>query len=170
MDNKVVIEGEAPETDSDEDIPLDSDVTPTRMNRSVHGAIIAGEASESEDEHGSSVSSAVSALTHPHIRSSTVKTVHPENEEKFNTLLHKKLKECNRSLHNNLQIFTHNVINEAARDLTSTDQQLLKSQVTLQAAVTSLRSLNHNASALKEKLDIVISSQFFPNVRLSHNK
>lgn len=27
MDNKVIIEGEAPETDSDEDIPLDNVIT-----------------------------------------------------------------------------------------------------------------------------------------------
>lgn len=72
--------------------------------------------------------------------------------------------ERNRSLHNNLQIFTHNVINEAAKDLTSIDQQLLKSQVTLQAAITALRSLNQSASTLKDKQDIIISSNFFPNI------
>lgn len=167
MDKNIIIDGEASETDSDEDVRLNSGSTPSAMTRSVQGAIIAGEASESDDEHGSSVSSAVSALHQTNLKPVTNINRNEQNDEKFSSLLHKKLKERNRSLHNNLQIFTHNVINEAAKDLTSIDQQLLKSQVTLQAAITSLRALNQTAFVLKEKQDIAVSSKFFPNVRLA---
>ena len=63
--------------------------------------------------------------------------------------------------------FCQNVIGEAGKNLTSIDQQLIKSQLTLQNAVTSLKSLGANSLAIKNKLQSLLSSQFIPNIKIN---
>lgn len=158
INSSVIISGEASETDSDED---NCKVTDKTMTTSIQAAIVTGEDSESDDENQGSISSAVSVLTQ-----STQEAIKSDREHhKNDSLLHKKLRECNDQLCINLNMFSQSVISQAGKSLTAIDQELLKSQNTLQTAVTSLRSLHLNSVMIKEKLQTVLTSKFLSNIK-----
>jgi hypothetical protein len=77
------------------------------------------------------------------------------------------LGECNGKLHQDVQSFCQNIVGEAGKNLASIDQQLIKSQLTLQNAVTSLKSLSANSLAIKNKLQSLLSAQFIPNIKVT---
>ncbi|KAK5649697.1 hypothetical protein RI129_000726 [Pyrocoelia pectoralis] len=155
INSSVIISGEASETDSDED---NCKVPDKIMTTSIQAAIVTGEDSESDDENQGSISSAVSVLTQETVKSD-------REHHKNDSLLHKKLRECNDQLCIDLNMFSQNVISQAGKNLTAIDQELLKSQNTLQTAVTSLRSLHLNSVMIKEKLQTVLSSKFLSNIK-----
>ena len=74
------------------------------------------------------------------------------------------LGESNLAWHNNLQSFVQSTIDEAGKKFNSIEQQLLKSQVTLQGAITSLKTLSVNSLTLKNKLYSLLSAKFLANV------
>ncbi|XP_060523628.1 uncharacterized protein LOC132700377 [Cylas formicarius] len=153
MDKSLVITGEASETESEEEaeeIEID-------LAHSIQGAVISGEDSESENETNASVDSAISALDQFQCQ-----------EEKFekDSLLHQKLRETNNQLYNNIENFTQNLVTDTHKSLGAIDQQLMKSQVVLQGAVSSLKTLSINSLAIKNKLHSVLSSNFLPNVQV----
>ncbi|XP_074041028.1 biogenesis of lysosome-related organelles complex 1, subunit 3 isoform X2 [Leptinotarsa decemlineata] len=119
MDKPVIISGEASETDSEEDFnpKMVHDVT-----KSVQGAIITGEDSESENG------------------------------------------KQNSQLHNDIENLCQSTVNKARKNLNDIDQQLLRSQFTVQNAVTSLKSLSVNSLTLKSKLHSLLSANFLSNV------
>ncbi|XP_063912176.1 biogenesis of lysosome-related organelles complex 1 subunit 3 [Zophobas morio] len=156
MNKPTIISGEASETDSEDDTPRKE---PLKITAPIQGAAITGEDSESENENDASICSAVSALHEASSRK--------ENCDKSDSLLHQKLRECNGKLHQDVEGFCQNVIGEAGKNLTSIDQQLIKSQLTLQNAVTSLKSLGANSLAIKNKLQSLLSSQFIPNIKIN---
>lgn len=82
-------------------------------------------------------------------------------------LINTFLEEYNARLHNNLEGLTQNTVNEAGRKLNTIDQQLLRSQLTLQSAVTSLKSLSVNSLTVKSKLHSLLSAKFLPNVKVN---
>lgn len=77
------------------------------------------------------------------------------------------LGEYNARLHNDLENLTQNTVNEAGKKLNTIDQQLLRSQLTLQSAVTSLKSLSVNSLTVKSKLHSLLSAKFLPNVKIN---
>ncbi|KAK4882371.1 hypothetical protein RN001_005690 [Aquatica leii] len=158
INSSVIISGEASETDSDEDNNHNVNDMPT----SIQAAIITGEDSESDDENQGSISSAVSVLTQT--KSEEAKKEVSESDMN-KSLLHKKLKECNNQMYTDLESFCQNMINQAGKNLSTIDQQLMKSQNTLQTAVTSLRSLHINSAAIKDRLQNIISSKFLTNIK-----
>ncbi|KAJ8922079.1 hypothetical protein NQ315_008720 [Exocentrus adspersus] len=161
MNKPTVISGEASETDSEDE---SNTTIPKSMFQSVQGAVVTGEDSESETGketiylHDGSIASAVSALN----QSNDSKV----NDNKYDSLLHQKLKEYNTRLYNDLEGLAQNTINEAGKQLNSIDQQLLRSQLTLQSAVTSLKSLSINSLTMKSKLHSMLSAKFLPNVKV----
>lgn len=160
MKKSIIVSGEASETESEPDIP----VSPTKS--AVHGEVIKGEDSESEEEQGS-VSSAISALEptnsnpNPLLKASNSF----EYDSKYDTLLHRKLLECNKYLHDQVNHYTETNINEAAKSLSDVEQQLLQSQLTLEGAITSLRSLNVNSIAIRNKLKDVLEGDFLNTIK-----
>ncbi|XP_044257770.1 biogenesis of lysosome-related organelles complex 1 subunit 3 [Tribolium madens] len=158
MNKPVIISGEASETDSEDEAPKKE---PLIVTAPIQGAVITGEDSESENENDASICSAVSALNEV---SSPIKK---ENCDKYDSLLHQKLRECNGKLHHDIECFCQNVIGENGKNLISIDQQLIKSQLTLQNAVTSLKSLGANSLSIKNKLHSLLSAQFIPNIKVS---
>ncbi|XP_018570246.1 biogenesis of lysosome-related organelles complex 1 subunit 3 [Anoplophora glabripennis] len=159
MSKPVVISGEASETDSEDE--LNTKTLKNVMMQSVQGAMITGEDSESEYENDASIASAVSALNQSNFENKN------HEESKYDSLFHQKLKEYNARFHNNLEGFTQNTVNEAGRKLNTIDQQLLRSQLTLQNAVTSLKSLSINSLTVKSKLHSLLSAKFLPNVKVN---
>ncbi|KAF2902865.1 hypothetical protein ILUMI_03323 [Ignelater luminosus] len=161
INSSVIISGEASETDSDDEIS--PRFSRNAMNTSIQGEIITGEDSESDDENAGSISSAASALTQPERDMDKTEALPEINRNE--SLLHRKLKECNHHLYSDLEMFCQTIISQAGKNLSTIDQQLLKSQITLQTAVPSLRSLNINSALLKERLQSILSSKFISNIK-----
>lgn len=69
-------------------------------------------------------------------------------------------------MHQDIDGYIQNIIGEAEKNLNLIDQQLIKSQVTIQSAVTSLKSITLNSLAIKNKLQNLLSAQFIPNINI----
>ncbi|RZC41790.1 biogenesis of lysosome-related organelles complex 1 subunit 3 [Asbolus verrucosus] len=160
MNKPIIISGEASETESEDEAPKNA---PLALTSSIQGAVVTGEDSESENENDASICSAVSALNETHSVDNAFKRDHCD---KYDSLLHQKLRECNGKLHHDIECFCQNIVGEAGKSLTSIDQHLIKSQLTLQNAVTSLKSLSANSLAIKNKLQSLLSAQFIPNIKV----
>ncbi|XP_017774504.1 PREDICTED: uncharacterized protein LOC108561045 isoform X3 [Nicrophorus vespilloides] len=70
----------------------------------------------------------------------------------------------NKQLYRDLDGFTTETITKARDVLNTAEQELIKSQITLQGALTALRGLNHNSAAIKNKLRDILSSNFISNI------
>ncbi|KAF4519473.1 hypothetical protein B566_EDAN010082 [Ephemera danica] len=196
--NNNAIPGEASESDSEEEIntvleetsnksiPVSSVSTPLSPQGS-QGRIVAGEAPESDEEigDGSSVSSAASVSSIASLtsglrsRASSALSTNkkpppvkhkPNDEIKFKTLLHKKLRERNISLWRNVTELVHLTASQASRDLNNADQQLLKSQGILQETAAQLRIIGGHVELLREKLDLLTATQFLPQITLPQDE
>ncbi|CAG2061472.1 unnamed protein product [Timema podura] len=86
-------------------------------------------------------------------------------DSKHNTLLHRKLRERNISLHKNLLEFVHLSVSGPVRDLNTANHQLLQSQVTLQEAATTLHTLHKSLTLLSSRLSDITSSAFLSNIK-----
>ncbi|KAF5295310.1 hypothetical protein FQA39_LY13175 [Lamprigera yunnana] len=120
------------------------------------------EVSDGPRDNEGSVSSAVSVLTQETKEAAKKETPEPNTHK---SLLHRKLRECNNQMYTDMESFCHNIISQAEKNLTTIDQQLLKSQNTLQTAVTSLRSLHVNSSMIRDRLQNILSSKFLTNIK-----
>ncbi|XP_048526596.1 uncharacterized protein LOC125505862 [Dendroctonus ponderosae] len=156
MSKPFIISGEASETESeDESMPsIHLDLT-----KSIQGAVILGENSESDNDNEGSIASAISAIHFNDCDSSSCID--------HDSLFQQKLCESNTSLYNTLESLFQSTIGEAEKTLGSVEHQLLKSQITLQGAVTSLKTLSVNSLTLKNKFHSLLSSNFLPNINCS---
>lgn len=77
------------------------------------------------------------------------------------------LGESNTALYNTLEALFQSTLGEAEKNLSSVERQLLKSQITLQGAVTSLKTLSVNSLTLKNKFHSLLSSKFLSNINSS---
>lgn len=164
MQKSVIVSGEASETDSDNEAPSS---IPSPAKSAIHGEVIKGEDSESEEEQAS-VTSAFAALGPIISTPISARKIEPnyyENDSKYDTLLHKKLFECNRYLHEQISQFSQYNMTDAAKSLTDVEQQLLQSQLTLEGAITSLRCLNVNSIAIRNKLKHVLEGDFLNTIK-----
>ncbi|XP_078052019.1 uncharacterized protein LOC144478161 [Augochlora pura] len=133
MDVKaVVVSGEAPESDDDSaNVATGIEFFPTR-NLNYYGATVYGEAGESDDD-GISLSSisgavdAIACLPYTDIKIPKLK----KYSIRYNSLLHKKLYECNKTLDTDLVDMMEGTIDAAAQGLTCVELQLLTSSITL---------------------------------------
>lgn len=158
MENPLIISGEASETDSEDESapPLQLD-----MSKSIQGAVVLGEDSESDtDNDNASIASAVSALQLLDSDTSNANIDH-------DSLFQQRLRDLNTTLHNNIESLIQTTADEAERNVSNLEHQLLKSQITLQGAVSSLKSLSINSLTLKNKLHSMLSSKFLPNISCS---
>ncbi|XP_063225248.1 uncharacterized protein LOC134532603 isoform X2 [Bacillus rossius redtenbacheri] len=161
--------GEASESDSEEEINA-TETQPVVRSSNPKGVVIAGEAAESDEEFedGGSVSSAASVASVPALTSGSKgvgATKHARGSDVvYNTLLHRKLRERNVSLHRNVRDFVQQTAASAERDLGVANQQLLQSQVTLQEAATTIHALRGSLLQLSAKLHDVASAPFLPNI------
>ncbi|KAF3419964.1 hypothetical protein E2986_02921 [Frieseomelitta varia] len=140
MDLKaVVVSGEASESDDDAASIVTGIGFPFVRATNYCGTIISGEAPESDDDGTSisSVSGAVDAMTCiPEMKI-------PKSKKcsiKYNSLLHKKLHECNETLDKDIIQLIDGTIGNATQELSTVNKQLLRSELILQEAVSQLRS------------------------------
>ncbi|XP_049806636.1 biogenesis of lysosome-related organelles complex 1 subunit 3 isoform X1 [Schistocerca nitens] len=161
-----IVSGEAPESDSGgeefavSDAPFQQAGTSSASN--LQGIIVAGEAPESDEEREepgsvSSISSAASVSSETSLTTNVKKGYKgKKSESKYSSLLHKKLRERNISLYKNISEFAYSTLTSAGRDLNLTNQQLLRSQVQLQEAATSLHILQSHLTQLHTKIAAVL--------------
>ncbi|KAJ6636346.1 Biogenesis of lysosome-related organelles complex 1 subunit 3 [Pseudolycoriella hygida] len=83
------------------------------------------------------------------------------------SLLHKKLCECNLSLWNSLNSFIQSTVSSTSKKLIATDQLLVQSQVTLQTASKTIKKINDTTVELTSKFKSIVNGNFIPPLTLS---
>ncbi|XP_017072215.1 biogenesis of lysosome-related organelles complex 1 subunit 3 [Drosophila eugracilis] len=83
-----------------------------------------------------------------------------------NNLLQRKLIENNISIWRSLTAFTRSFVMNASKQLVTTDQMLIKSQLNLQSAHTSVQQAQKNAQELQSRVAAVMTSSFLPHINI----
>ncbi|CAK9819801.1 hypothetical protein ANTPLA_LOCUS10384 [Anthophora plagiata] len=165
MDLKaVVVSGEAPESDEDNASIVSGMGFPSIRTSNYCGTIISGEAPESDDDGVSlsSVSGAVDAMTcMPEMKIPKSK----KHTIKYNSLLHRKLHESNKTLDKDLTQMLMGAIETGTQKLSAINKDLLKSELTLQEAVCQL---HNNCNRLKDSINVLnrlIDGKFLSSIK-----
>ncbi|KAI1292888.1 hypothetical protein HDE_06771 [Halotydeus destructor] len=146
-------------TDSDEEIDTSSKEPSGRKKATGQSVIVAGEASES-DEDVQDTSNIMSSLSvnseHPAAPSSTPtneRTKEAQVDPKYNTILHRKLREKNEQFRKELISIACNPYNDATREIKTITQQLIRSQKMVQGVSGCLRRVSRDLLSLQQQLE-----------------
>ncbi|XP_022604199.1 biogenesis of lysosome-related organelles complex 1 subunit 3 [Seriola dumerili] len=181
---QIVVQGEASETDSDDEVYITS--LPAPQTASV-GAKVPGEASETdsegEEEEQADRASAVSqegaqilrrdlpplivVRDHPDIQSIVEDRPSPTHRPYGDTLLQQKLRESNSHLYHDVSQTLRQVYGGAAKEVRSATAQLNTSQGAIINASHSIRLILDDLKAVSEKIDIITSCQILPDINMS---
>lgn len=168
MDLKaVVISGEAPESDDDSTNVVTGMGFPFIRTPNYCGTIISGEAPESDDDGTSlsSISGAVDAMAcMPYTEIKIPKS--KKCSMRYNSLLHKKLHDCNETLDKDLMQTTEETICIAVQELSGVNRQLLRSELILQEAVCQLRNACNRTKEASNALHQLIDVNFLNSVKI----
>ncbi|KAM9813086.1 biogenesis of lysosome-related organelles complex 1 subunit 3 [Syngnathus typhle] len=182
----IVVQGEASETDSDDEVYITSLPTP---QTAIVGAKVQGEASETESEDEVETSTRGSALSHesakilkrdlpplivvrdhPNIQSVVEDRPSPTHKPVGDTLLQQKLQESNSRLYSNVGQMLRHVYGNASKEVRSTTAQLNASQSAIINASHSIRLILDDLKAVSEKIDIITSCQILPDIKLNDSE
>ncbi|XP_062616806.1 uncharacterized protein LOC134278510 isoform X2 [Saccostrea cucullata] len=148
---RTIVDGEASESDDDEDSVENEEKKEKKLlsEDQVNAVSISGEASESEDEEipPIKVDTRQSGLQDPPHLTSAPKLY--SSKPKYDSLLHKKLREKNAGLRRHLVDSVHQMYLASAKDLHNTSLQLHKSQALIM-------DVNHNMKLLTNDLFSVV--------------
>uniref|UniRef100_A0A3Q0SGL3 Biogenesis of lysosome-related organelles complex 1 subunit 3 n=1 Tax=Amphilophus citrinellus TaxID=61819 RepID=A0A3Q0SGL3_AMPCI len=176
----IVVQGEASETDSDDEVYITSLSAP--QTASI-GAKVPGEASEtdSEDEPEQAAGSHDSAQIlkrdlpplivvrdHPDMQSILEDRPSPSHRPHGDTLLQQKLQESNSRLYSDVGQTLRQVYVNASREVRSTTSQLNASQSAIINASHSIRLILDDLKAVSEKIDIITSCQILPDININN--
>ncbi|XP_040035513.2 biogenesis of lysosome-related organelles complex 1 subunit 3 [Gasterosteus aculeatus] len=189
---QIVVQGEASETDSDDEVYITS-MSPPQI--APVGAKVPGEASETdseeeEEEEGGQQAVRASSLRqdsahvlrrdlpplivvrdHPDIQSVVEDRPSPTHRPQGDTLLQQKLQESNSRLHSDVGQMVRQVYGTACKEVQSATAQLNTSQSAIINASHSIRLILDDLKAVSEKIDIITSCQILPdiNIKSSNN-
>ncbi|CAD7081525.1 unnamed protein product [Hermetia illucens] len=155
-DSKFVITGEAPESDEES---IDNDKA---NSTSGYGTAVNGEALESDDEV---VSYAAKSRRKPEQSAPELKRS-PQRNHLNNSILQKKLCDSNAKLWKDLNDCLYSTIFAASKELLNADQQLLKSQVTLQSISYNFKIAEASTKQILTKTKDIISGNFIPPINI----
>ncbi|XP_070155927.1 biogenesis of lysosome-related organelles complex 1 subunit 3 [Polyergus mexicanus] len=169
MDLKAtVISGEAPESDDDASsiIATGLGFPSMRAPSTYCGTIISGEAPESDDDLTSlsSISGAMDAMACPPYTDLKI-AKSKRSSIKYNSLLHKKLHECNETLDRDILQMTEGTIANSVQDLSTVNRQLLRSELVLQEAVCQLRNASSRIKDTSHALHQLINDNFLNSIK-----
>jgi len=166
MENKaVIISGEAPESDEESVSVKTGIVFPSILTSNSCGTMIQGEARESDDETISVSSS--NYIMDPTTCSAEIKSHRSERScVKYNSLLHKKLRECNKSLDKNIKELISTTISNGMEEMTEANKQLVKSELVLQETVCKLQSAAIQFEDTLNNLAELLDEGYFKNVKV----
>uniref|UniRef100_A0A8C6S4P8 Biogenesis of lysosome-related organelles complex 1 subunit 3 n=1 Tax=Neogobius melanostomus TaxID=47308 RepID=A0A8C6S4P8_9GOBI len=177
----IVVQGEASETDSDDEVYITS-LPPPQITTS--GAKVAGEASETDSEGEQSQQSAtlspesaqilkrdlpplIVVRDHPDIQSVVEDRPSPTHHHHGDTLLQQKLQESNHRLYSDVGQNLRHVYSNASREIRTATTQLNASQGAIINASHSIRLILDDLKAVSEKIDIITSCQILPDINMS---
>lgn len=186
---QIVVQGEASETDSDDEVYITSMPAP---QPSTSGAKVPGEASETdneaeegEEEEGnksgrtSTLSQPSSEILrrdlpplivvrdHPDIQSIVEDRPSPTHKPRGETLLQQKLQESNSRLYHDVRQTVRQVYSNASKEVQSATAQLNASQTAIINTSHSIRLILEDLKAVSEKIDIITSCQILPDINIS---
>ncbi|XP_074498003.1 biogenesis of lysosome-related organelles complex 1 subunit 3 [Sebastes fasciatus] len=181
---QIVVQGEASETDSDDEVYITS--MPATQTATA-GAKVPGEASETDSEGEEEQTGRVSSLSqesaqilrrdlpplivvrdHPDIQSIVEDRPSPTHRPQGDTLLQQKLQESNSRLFSDVGQTLRQVYGSASREVHSATTQLNTSQSAIINASHSIRLILDDLKAVSEKIDIITSCQILPDININH--
>ncbi|XP_034556741.1 biogenesis of lysosome-related organelles complex 1 subunit 3 [Notolabrus celidotus] len=181
---QIVVQGEASETDSDDEVYITSMAAP---QTATVGAKVPGEASETDSEEEEEQSGRVSALSqesaqilrrdlpplivvrdHPDIQSIVEDRPSPTHRPHGDTLLQQKLQESNSRLYSDVGQTLRHVYGSASREVHNATAQLTTSQSAIINASHSIRLILDDLKAVSEKIDIITSCQILPDININN--
>lgn len=181
---QIVVQGEASETDSDDEVYITS--MPATQTATA-GAKVPGEASETDSEGEEEQTGQVSSLSqesaqilrrdlpplivvrdHPDIQSIVEDRPSPTHRSQGDTLLQQKLQESNSRLFSDVGQTLRQVYGSASREVHSATTQLNASQSAIINASHSIRLILDDLKAVSEKIDIITSCQILPDININH--
>ncbi|KAK3577831.1 hypothetical protein CHS0354_000226 [Potamilus streckersoni] len=170
-----VVQGEAPESDEED---VSSSSLPPVQKSPIHGVVVSGEASESEDEVDANQQRLPPLTVHPNsegdkaditnigLPQSPTSPYQDTVKPKYDTLLHKKLRERNIAFRQRLVDTVLQAYTLSARDLHNNTLQLLKTQGTLQDIANHMRVLTNDLFHLEDKVDTISTCTILPEITL----
>ncbi|XP_060639580.2 biogenesis of lysosome-related organelles complex 1 subunit 3-like [Anolis sagrei] len=178
---KTVIQGEASETDSDEEVYLSSG--PQGSLPSLSGVKVAGEASETdEEEDGNSGQSKMEpqllspdlpplvVYRNEDVGSPTAVEEKPalrsRHRGRYSTLLQQKLIESNARLYYDVNSTVKQVYQTAIKEIGAITGQLSNSQNGIINASHNIRLVLEDLRAVAEKVDIITSCNLLPDIQI----
>ncbi|XP_019944107.2 biogenesis of lysosome-related organelles complex 1 subunit 3 [Paralichthys olivaceus] len=180
---QIVVQGEASETDSDDEVYITSLPAPQTASA---GAKVPGEASETdseeeeEDRAPAVIQESAQILRrdlpplivvrdHPDIQSIVEDRPSPTHRPHGDTLLQQKLQESNSRLYHDVSQTVRQVYSSATREVRSATAQLNTSQGAIINASHSIRLILDDLKAVSEKIDIITSCQILPDININLN-
>ncbi|TDG42123.1 hypothetical protein AWZ03_011455 [Drosophila navojoa] len=133
-----LVRGEASESDEEVD------------KHKIYAAQVSGEATEEEDED---------IYEQPSTPNATASIYR-------NNLLQRKLIENNIEICKALTLLTRNFVVTASKQLLTTDQMLIKSQLSLQSTHTALQQAQRNTAQLQNRVASALTSSFLPIIHI----
>ncbi|KAM7399401.1 hypothetical protein PAMP_018674 [Pampus punctatissimus] len=181
---QIVVQGEASETDSDDEVYITS--LPAPQSATV-GAKVPGEASETDSEGELEQAGRASAVSHesaqilkrdlpplivvrdhPGVQSIVEDRPSPTHRPQSDTLLQQKLQESNSRLYSDVGQMLRHVYGSASREVRSATTQLNTSQSAIINASHSIRLILDDLKAVSEKIDIITSCQILPDIKINN--
>ncbi|XP_071794377.1 uncharacterized protein [Asterias amurensis] len=160
----VVVQGEASETDDSEDDEDDDEARIKRSSSDPAGIRHAGlpplkvELSPRNDDSKSLSTGSTTSQN---------ESQHSEKDiSKFDTLLHRKLRERNASLQSTLHDCVAGAFLLSAKELGEANQMLAKSQSVIQDVSHNLRVFTTDLKKIEQRLDMINSCVNIPNIRI----
>ncbi|KAM6931663.1 biogenesis of lysosome-related organelles complex 1 subunit 3 [Lycodopsis pacificus] len=181
---QIVVQGEASETDSDDEVYITSMTAP---QIATVGAKVPGEASETDSDSGDEQAARGVSLSqdsaqilgrdlpplivvrdHPDIQSIVEDRPSPTHRPQGDTLLQQKLQESNSRLYSDVGQTVRQVYGSASREVQSATAQLNTSQSAIINASHSIRLILDDLKAVSEKIDIITSCQILPDININN--
>ncbi|XP_059930390.1 biogenesis of lysosome-related organelles complex 1 subunit 3 [Gadus macrocephalus] len=187
---QIVVQGEASETDSDDEVYITSLPAAAQAAAAAAGAKVPGEASETDSEgeldqpkgQPIGVSPAGSydnvqilrrdlpplivVRDHPDIQSVVEDRWSPVHRPHGDTLLQQKLQESNSRLCADVAQTLRQVYGNASREVRSATVQLNTSQAAIINASHSIRLILDDLKAVSEKIDSITSCHLLPDIHM----
>ncbi len=182
---QIVVQGEASETDSDDEVYITSAPPVHASSSSSSGMKVAGEASETDSEDEEERARRLASESHQQMLSkdlpplivirNTPATAGQEDRSspvsrpdsgRFNTLLQQKLLESNAQLCTDVNQSLKQVYQNAARDIRQATAHLNNSQTGIINASHSIRLILEDLKSVSEKIDIITSCHLLPDITM----
>ncbi len=182
---QIVVQGEASETDSDDEVYITSAPPVHASSSSSSGMKVAGEASETDSEDEEERARRLASESHQQmlrkdlppliVIRNTPATAGQEDRSspvsrpdsgRFNTLLQQKLLESNARLCTDVNQSLKQVYQNAARDIRQATAHLNNSQTGIINASHSIRLILEDLKSVSEKIDIITSCHLLPDITM----